>query len=147
MIADNGQEPRPGMLHPELDDLEHFLRGHKSQLCAGAADHFNRLSAPVPTATLDRRTIWAQIGAEFFHQLAVVAAALYPSQITLRSQYAWASTGTLRRYGIGYDHQAEMLEGYFRTARQIPSVPSVIHHQLSALEPFMSEVLAEVFLR
>ncbi len=135
------------MLHPELDDLERFLRGHKSQLCAGAADHFNRLSMPIPPSTPDHHAIWAQVGAEFFHQLAVVAAALYPSQVTLRSQYAWASTGMLRRYGIGYDHQAAMLEGYFRAARQIPSVEPVIHHQLSALEQFMSEVLAEVFIR
>jgi hypothetical protein len=86
----------------------------------------------------------ARIGAARIHELALVVAALYPSQTTLRRQYEWAATGILDRYQISYEHYTIFIRVYFEVTRDVLSAD--IHPSLERLETFMQQVLSDVFL-
>ena len=113
-----------------VNDLEHLLRRHKSQLCAGAAVRYRAslLSGGIPAHNPD----WSGAGA-----------ALHPSDVTLRQQFRWASTGLLRQYGIGYDQHQAMLRAYFDGAREI--LNPAHGKAISTLEQFIAGILAEIF--
>ena len=128
---------------PVVNDLENLLRHHKDRLCVEAAARYRHAvrSDHAPTQA-DKL---AQAGAEYTHELVLIASALYPSDISLRNQYKWASTGRLRQYGIGFDQQLAMLRGYFYEARQLAELRPAAQQALDSLEQFMSSVLMEVF--
>jgi hypothetical protein len=126
-----------------VNNLEHLLRRHKRRLCAEAAARYRRSAGSDNPATETDRL--ALVGAEYTHELILIAAALYPSETTLRNQYQWASTGQLRQRGIGHDQQAAMLHGYFDAARQLRGLGTTTQAALADLEHFMAHILGEAF--
>jgi hypothetical protein len=120
-----------------VNDLEHRLRRHQVQLCSEAANRFLAILKSSSSQAFDAG--WATAGAAFTHELIIVAAALYPSETTLRNQFEWASTGRLRQYGIGLEHHKAMLQAYFGAARRILGATA----GLDELEAFISRVLTD----
>ena len=125
-----------------VNDLEKLLRQNKVAICAETAERYRHTLAS--DHLRPHQTNWSTAGAEYTHDVIVVAAALHPSEITVRNQLRWASTGILRQHGIGYGHHVTMLNAYFAAARRVlPTTPDA-RQALDALEQFMARILAEI---
>jgi hypothetical protein len=120
-------------------EFENMLRQNELLLCAQTAQRYRQ------SATDPKHIGYAQAGAKYFHDLVIVAAALYPSETGLRLQYQWAATGALRRMGVGYEHHAAMLQFYFNAARQILNLQPDTREALDTVERFMLDLLKDVF--
>ena len=133
------------MSNSPLTDLENFLRAHQDTLCAQTAARFQELLASASSSpqSLDSQDIEA--GASYLHQLAMVAAALYPSETTLRQQYGWATHGMLRQKGVLHEHQALILKTYFGAVRDLSEAEPDIQAAAADLEVFMKRILADTF--
>ncbi len=129
------------MSQPEFEQVERLLRQNAARLRDETAARCLQLSTlKVPDMTDEAA---ARAGAEHIHALVLVVAALYPSEITLRNQYEWASTGLLDRHEIGYEYLATLLRVYFEVARDVLGAST--SNTLNRLEEFMNRVLTDVF--
>jgi hypothetical protein len=126
-----------------MNKLESLLRAHEDQLCAVTTARFQANLPAVDGTTLTLAEIRA--GAKYTHDLILVAVALYPSDITLRNEWSWASSGMLPRHGIGYEHFVTMLRAYFSSAADILADESKDRSLLDTLEAFIKKSLEAVF--
>ncbi len=130
------------MSQPDFEQLERLLRQNAARLRDETTARCLQLSTlKVPEMTDEAA---ARAGTAHIHELVLVVAALYPSEITLRDQYEWASTGLLDRQQIGYEYLATLIRVYFEVARDVLGSSKV--SQLNSLEAFMTKVLTDVFL-
>ncbi len=137
--------PVPNKQRAGFDSLETFLRTQEERLCTETAQRF--ASKPLPSSTEVPRLTPAEIlaGARHLHQLVVVAAALYPSTITLNNELAWASEGYLPQRGITYEHLSVMFQAYFKIASDLLLPEGKERQALDRLEPFIIKTLNQIF--
>src|SRR4051812_24441271 len=109
--------PNSNKTRMRMNSVESLLRANEDHLCAETAVHFEANLPAINGTSLAQSEIRA--GAKYTHDLILIAAALYPSDITLRNEWNWASSGLLPRQGIGYEHFATMLHAYFSVATDV----------------------------
>jgi hypothetical protein len=125
--------------------LEALLRANEAQLCAETSVRFAAMLPSIGGEAITEQEISA--GAKYTHDLIVVAAALYPSENTLRSEWSWASSGLLPRHGIGFEHLSAMLHAYFSAATDVLADALKDKQNLDTLEAFVSNTLRTAFSR
>jgi hypothetical protein len=135
------EEPMPVLTEQRtvFGELEKLLRQHEMQICAEVAERYRQ------SATEPKHAFYAQIGTKYFHDLVVVATALYPSETGIRLQFQWAASGALRREGVDYVHHAAMLNMYFAAARRVTKGQQQTRAALDQVEQLMQRILTEVF--
>src|SRR6185436_14632379 len=89
-------------MQPEFQRLETILRQNEIRLKQETTERFRRIYQDQELISRE-----AENASGYMHDLALVAVALFPSEVSLESAYKWATQpqGLLKRYNINLEHQ------------------------------------------
>jgi hypothetical protein len=126
----------------EFRELEEVLRRHEAVLVNQAACRFR-----CACAAEQHLLHLAQTGAQYLHQLLVVSAAVYPSDVFMHTSYmsAMQPTAILLQRNLRFRHQKELSRKYFEAALEILVHYPHLKQALTQLEQKLDDVLRQMY--